>query len=86
MSKEYTTKDYADMILCGKTIRETASITGFSRSWIHRVIHDKLSKECPELYKAVQEKLNENFANKHLKGGETTHLLWKQKREEGKNG
>lgn len=54
------------------TIRETARVFGVSKSTIHTDLTSRLSKLNKHLYLEVRNLLDENFEQKHIRGGEST--------------
>lgn len=54
------------------TIRKTAQIYGYSKSTIHHDVSIKLKKIDFPLYMKLKKILDENFADKHLRGGQAT--------------
>lgn len=54
------------------TVRKTASIFGFSKSTVHHDVSTKLQTIDFSLFKQVKDILEENFAEKHLRGGQAT--------------
>ena len=54
------------------TIRKTAKIYGYSKSTIHNDVSVKLKAIDRSLYEKTKQVLDENFAEKHLRGGEAT--------------
>ena len=54
------------------TIRKTALLFNFSKSTIHNDVSVKLKKLDYSLYEAIRQILNENFAEKHIRGGAAT--------------
>ena len=62
----------------GSTVRETAAVFGISKSTVHKDVTEKLSKECPALYKNVLSVLCKNKAERHLRGGEATKRKYEQ--------
>lgn len=54
------------------TVRETAKVFGTSKSTIHKDLTERLPKLNYRMYKEVQKILNENFNEKHLRGGLAT--------------
>lgn len=60
------------------TVRETAAVFGISKSTVHKDVTEKLSKECPGLYKSVLSVLEKNKAERHLRGGEATRRKYEQ--------
>ncbi|MGN1227292.1 MAG: sporulation transcriptional regulator SpoIIID [Christensenellales bacterium] len=59
------------------TVRKTAKVFGISKSTVHNDITKKLKNLSLELYFEVHSILMENFAVKHLRGGEATRLKYK---------
>lgn len=54
------------------TIRKTAKIFGYSKSTVHKYVTIKLLTLDRNLYERTKQVLNENFAQKHIRGGEST--------------
>jgi putative DeoR family transcriptional regulator (stage III sporulation protein D) len=54
------------------TVRQTASVFGISKSTVHIDVTKRLSKIAPSLAKQVNEILQENKAQRHIRGGEAT--------------
>lgn len=54
------------------TIRKTAQIYGYSKSTIHNDVSVKLKFIDASLYERTKKILEENFSEKHLRGGEAT--------------
>lgn len=54
------------------TVRKTASIFGLSKSTVHHDVSTKLQAIDLSLYSQVKDILDENFAEKHLRGGQAT--------------
>ena len=64
------------------TVRETAGRFGISKSTVHKDMTQKLPHYDPAMFAAVRNVLEENKAERHLRGGEAT----KQKYLRKKNG
>ena len=62
------------------TIRATASVFGMAKSTVHVYVSKKLKKENFFLYLKVKKILNKNFEEKHLRGGDATKKMWKEKK------
>ena len=63
------------------TVRSTAKKFGISKSTVHKDVSDRLLKINPVLAKQVREILDENKAERHLRGGMATKLKYlKEKR------
>lgn len=56
------------------TIRQTASVFGYSKSTVHNDIQKKLKKYNSSLYEQVKQILQENFNQKHIRGGQSTKI------------
>ncbi len=54
------------------TIRATAKEFGYSKSTIHTDVSKRLQYVDPKLYEETKKILEENFAEKHIRGGEST--------------
>lgn len=59
------------------TIREVAKVFGYSKSTVHNDISNKLKKSNYNLYKNVKMVLDNNFSQKHIRGGFATKMLYK---------
>ncbi len=58
------------------TVRETAKKFGISKSTVHKDVTEKLSKINYPLYYKVNEILEINKKERHLRGGEATKLKY----------
>ena len=58
------------------TVRSTAKKFGVSKSTVHKDVSDRLLKINPVLAKEVREILDENKAERHLRGGMATKLKY----------
>ncbi len=54
------------------TVRQTAKIYGVSKSTVHIDVTKRLSQTNPALAKEVSKVLEENKAQRHIRGGEAT--------------
>ncbi len=54
------------------TIRKTAKLYGYSKSTIHHDVSIKLKNIDYALYQKTKKVLEENFTEKHIRGGEAT--------------
>ncbi|MBE6657306.1 MAG: sporulation transcriptional regulator SpoIIID [Ruminococcaceae bacterium] len=54
------------------TVREAAGRFGVSKSTVHKDMTQKLTQIDPAMYAAVRAVLEENKAERHLRGGEAT--------------
>lgn len=70
---EERTIEEANFIIQTKcTIRACAAHFKVSKATVHRDMTDRLITLKPELYRQVRRILDDNFANKHIRGGEVT--------------
>ena len=67
------------------TVRGTAKKFGISKSTVHKDITERLEKINPQLAKDVREILNENKAERHIRGGMATKLKYIHQHEQEKN-
>lgn len=58
------------------TVRGAATKFGVSKSTVHKDVSDRLNKINPNLAKQVREILDENKAERHLRGGMATKLKY----------
>ena len=58
------------------TVRSTAKKFGVSKSTVHKDVSDRLLKNNPVLAKQVREILDENKAERHIRGGMATKLKY----------
>ena len=63
------------------TVRQTARKFGVSKSTVHKDVSDRLLKINPVLAKQVREILDENKAERHLRGGMATKLKYLKEKE-----
>lgn len=63
----------------GDTIRKTAKIFSLSKSTVHNDVSKRLYKIDKVFYLKVQQILDLNFAQKHIRGGEATKRKYAQK-------
>ena len=63
------------------TVRSTAKKFGVSKSTVHKDVSDRLLKINPVLAKEVREILDENKAERHLRGGMATKLKYLKENE-----
>lgn len=54
------------------TVREAARVFGISKSTVHKDVSDRLRHVNNALWMQVQELLNKNKQERHLRGGEAT--------------
>ena len=58
------------------TVRAAAKAYGISKSTVHKDITERLEKVNPSLAKEVREVLDENKAERHIRGGMATKLKY----------
>ena len=63
------------------TVRSTAKKFGVSKSTVHKDVSDRLLKINPILAKEVREILDENKAERHIRGGMATKLKYLKEKE-----
>lgn len=63
------------------TVRSTAKKFGVSKSTVHKDVSDRLLKINPILAKEVREILDENKAERHIRGGMATKLKYLRKKQ-----
>lgn len=63
------------------TVRSTAKKFGVSKSTVHKDVSDRLVKINPVLAKEVREILDENKAERHLRGGMATKLKYLKEKQ-----
>ena len=61
------------------TVRGTAKKFGISKSTVHKDVTERLLKINPILAKEVREILDENKAERHIRGGMATKLKYMKK-------
>ncbi len=65
----------------GATLRATAALFGISKSTVHKDVSERLRDIRPSLWEDVALILEENKAERHLRGGEATREKYKKERE-----
>ncbi len=61
----------------GATVRATAKVFKISKSTVHKDVTERLSKSQPQLYKSVNEVLQKNKQERHIRGGMATRRKYK---------
>ena len=56
------------------TVRSCAMVFGISKSTVHKDITEKLREENYTLYTKIKTLLEQNKAERHLRGGEATRM------------
>ena len=64
------------MIHSNATVRETAKKFGISKSTVHKDVSERLLKINPSLASEVRKVLDENKAERHIRGGMATKLKY----------
>ena len=64
-----------------ETVRNAAKLFGISKSTVHKDVSDRLLKINPSLAKEVRKILDENKAERHLRGGMATKLKYLKEKE-----
>lgn len=70
------TADY--LLKSGCTIREVAQVFCVSKSTAHKDLAQRLKQLDAEKYEKVCKALDDNWAERHLRGGEATRMKYKQ--------
>ncbi len=60
------------------TVRETAKVLKVSKSTVHVDLTDRLPKIDPQIASEVRGVLMANKAERHIRGGEATRLLYRR--------
>ena len=71
----------AYMIENGATVRAAAKKFGISKSTVHKDLTTRLSVYSPPLYCQVRAVLDQNKAERHLRGGMATKMKYKGNRQ-----
>lgn len=66
------------MIENRSTVRAAAQKFGISKSTVHKDLISKLPQENPVLYQKVRKLLDQNKAERHLRGGMATRKKYKK--------
>ncbi len=74
--------DISDYIINTKnTIRDTAKIFKVSKSTVHKDLKERLYLIDRKKYVNIKKIMDEHIATRHIKGGESTRLLFLKKRD-----
>lgn len=65
------------IIETGATVRAASKHFGISKSTVHKDITERLQKFNRPLYESVRVVLDKNKAERHIRGGQATHLKYK---------
>ena len=61
----------------GATVRQAAALFGVSKSTVHKDLGQGLRESDAELYARVRQVLENNKAERHLRGGEATRCKFR---------
>lgn len=62
------------------TIRQAAKVFGVSKSTVHKDLTERLPRVDEELARCVKKVLEQNKAERHLRGGEATRRKYQRQR------
>jgi len=62
------------------TIRKTAQVFNLSKSTVHNDLSKRLRKVDEKMYETVKKILEQNFEEKHLRGGMSTKKKYEKER------
>lgn len=65
------------IIESGSTVREAAKVFKVSKSTVHKDVSERLPKINPVLWEAVRKILEQNKAERHIRGGRATKIKYK---------
>ena len=63
------------------TVRQAAAKFGKSKSTVHKDVTDRLRLTNRQLYEEVKSVLDENKAERHIRGGMATKMKYKQQHD-----
>lgn len=79
---EERTIEIAHYIIENKaTVRNAAKKFGISKSTVHKDVSERLKKLNPALAKEIKKVLDENKAERHIRGGEATKRKYKHEEQ-----
>ena len=67
------------MIEHRSTVRSAAKAFGVSKSTVHKDLQERLPAINPSLYRQVKEILEENKADRHIRGGIATRIIFSRR-------
>lgn len=67
------------VVITGDTVRAVAEVFGVSKSTVHKDLTERLQHINPGLAAQVKKVLENNKAQRHLRGGEATRRKYRQK-------
>lgn len=65
----------------GVTVRAAAKTFGISKSTVHTDVTQKLKNIDPQLWEKVRRVLDENKAQRHIRGGNATREKYRKQKE-----
>ena len=65
----------------GATVRETAKVFKVSKSTVHKDVSERLAKINPTLWVEVKKVLEQNKAERHIRGGRATKIKYKSQNQ-----
>lgn len=65
------------IIESGATVREAAKVFKVSKSTVHKDVSERLPKINPTLWVGVKKVLDQNKAERHIRGGRATKIKYK---------
>lgn len=74
---ERVVKIALDVVNNKHTVREAASIFKVSKSTVHKDMVERLPLINPVMSKRVRQVLDQNLAERHIRGGEATKMKYK---------
>lgn len=61
------------------TVRDAARVFGVSKSTVHKDVTERLPRINPQLAEQVKQILDQNKAERHIRGGEATRRKYREK-------
>ena len=66
------------------TVRRTAAVFGISKSTVHKDVSIRLARIDPALHREVQQILDINKSERHIRGGDATRRKYESQKEKNK--
>ena len=66
------------IIKSNTTVRETAKVFKVSKSTVHKDVSERLPRINPQIWKEVKRILEQNKAERHIRGGKATQMKYKK--------
>lgn len=70
------------IIESGATVREAAKVFKVSKSTVHKDVSERLRKLNPVIWAEVKKVLDQNKAERHIRGGRATRIKYKSERKD----